>query len=294
MSITPAPTPQPMKMVLPTCPPPPPTPPPSPPQTVFSSFPRLTRSSQNGKLPRPGKVPGAPHPPPPPSPTVFLPSTASVARGEGRMTSLLHPRPLLRHGAENAPVQTCLVPPADGVRRPMAPMMMTMTTTNRWRTIPTRAVMAAAPPVVVRPRNQRQRKRRGKIFSRETAKVRCLLCMTCSSSDRLLFSTAALKCRQRKKAWLASLQAKVEFLTTENERLTNALVSSQAEISRLSALVGGAGVGPGGHEHIPMSIRSGGPGGAQPVSMNVVIPGKSHGHSVGVSVGAGGRSGYGY
>lgn len=57
---------------------------------------------------------------------------------------------------------------------------------------------------------------------------------------------AALKCRQRKKAWLASLQAKVEFLTTENERLASALVSSREEISRLSALVGGAVIGPGG------------------------------------------------
>ncbi|THG93972.1 hypothetical protein EW145_g8242, partial [Phellinidium pouzarii] len=54
---------------------------------------------------------------------------------------------------------------------------------------------------------------------------------------------AALKCRQRKKAWLTQLQAKVEFLSNENERLTNALVSSREEIARLSQLVGGAGVG---------------------------------------------------
>jgi len=52
---------------------------------------------------------------------------------------------------------------------------------------------------------------------------------------------AALKCRQRKKAWLAQLQAKVEFLTNENDRLTTALVSSREEISRLNALLGGAG-----------------------------------------------------
>ena len=55
-----------------------------------------------------------------------------------------------------------------------------------------------------------------------------------------------MKCRQRKKAWLASLQAKVEFLQTENERLTSALVASREEISRLSALGGGAGVIGGG------------------------------------------------
>lgn len=34
---------------------------------------------------------------------------------------------------------------------------------------------------------------------------------------------AALKCRQRKKAWLTQLQAKVEYLTAENDRLTSTL-----------------------------------------------------------------------
>jgi hypothetical protein len=170
---------------------------------------------------------------------------------------------------------------------------MTMTTmTKQWQTIPARAAMEAATAVVVLQRNQRPRKKSEKTFSRGTAKVRSLPLTLFLLSITLALSTAALKCRQRKKAWLASLQAKVEFLTTENERLTNTLVSSQAEISRLSALVGGAGVGPGGHEHVPLSLRSGGHGGAQPVSMNVVISGKGAG--VGVPVGAGGRSGYGY
>jgi ATF/CREB family transcription factor len=36
-------------------------------------------------------------------------------------------------------------------------------------------------------------------------------------------STAALKCRQRKKAWLTQLQAKVEYLTAENDRLASTL-----------------------------------------------------------------------
>ncbi|KAF8342148.1 uncharacterized protein EI90DRAFT_2904789 [Cantharellus anzutake] len=48
---------------------------------------------------------------------------------------------------------------------------------------------------------------------------------------------AALKCRQRKKAWLNQLQAKVEYLTSENERLLNTTVSMREEISRLSAVV---------------------------------------------------------
>ena len=62
-------------------------------------------------------------------------------------------------------------------------------------------------------------------------------------SDSIIHaSSAALKCRQRKKAWLAQLNAKVEFLSQENERLTSALVSSREEIARLGALVGAAGV----------------------------------------------------
>lgn len=48
---------------------------------------------------------------------------------------------------------------------------------------------------------------------------------------------AALKCRQRKKAWLNQLQAKVEYLSTENERLQNTTVTMREEISRLSAVV---------------------------------------------------------
>ncbi|KZS97715.1 hypothetical protein SISNIDRAFT_449267 [Sistotremastrum niveocremeum HHB9708] len=77
---------------------------------------------------------------------------------------------------------------------------------------------------------------------------------------------AALKCRQRKKAWLAQLQAKVEFLTSENERLTSALVSSREEISRLSALVG-----PGASASVP----NGGHGHGPPVSVAVSLAGKN-------------------
>jgi ATF/CREB family transcription factor len=102
------------------------------------------------------------------------------------------------------------------------------------------------------------------------------------------YRTAALKCRQRKKAWLQELQASVEYLKAENEQLKTALVASRDEISRLSQLVGGAGVvGP-----VPIGVSTvgvGGPGG-QPISMNVSIPGKAGG-------GAGGgrqTSGYGY
>ncbi|OBZ73097.1 hypothetical protein A0H81_06997 [Grifola frondosa] len=43
---------------------------------------------------------------------------------------------------------------------------------------------------------------------------------------------AALKCHQRKKAWLAPLQAKVEYLQNENEQLTSALVVSRSHRMR--------------------------------------------------------------
>lgn len=51
------------------------------------------------------------------------------------------------------------------------------------------------------------------------------------------FFLAALKCRQRKKAWLGELQKRVEFLTTENERLQGTIVSMRDEVTRLSAVV---------------------------------------------------------
>jgi ATF/CREB family transcription factor len=84
---------------------------------------------------------------------------------------------------------------------------------------------------------------------------------------------AALKCRQRKKAWLSQLQAKVEFLTQENERLQAALVSAREEIARLSAA---AVIPVQGSNH---------PG--APVSVNVSLP-------QGQKVAAGGGRGYGY
>ncbi|KZO93258.1 hypothetical protein CALVIDRAFT_540239 [Calocera viscosa TUFC12733] len=46
---------------------------------------------------------------------------------------------------------------------------------------------------------------------------------------------AALKCRQRKKAWLQQLQQKVEYLTAENERLQASLGGAREEVQRLTA-----------------------------------------------------------
>ncbi|KAG0326303.1 hypothetical protein BGZ99_009741 [Dissophora globulifera] len=48
---------------------------------------------------------------------------------------------------------------------------------------------------------------------------------------------AALKCRQRKKQWLANLQTKVEYLTTDNEHLQNQTTALRDEIIHLKALL---------------------------------------------------------
>lgn len=90
---------------------------------------------------------------------------------------------------------------------------------------------------------------------------------------------AALKCRQRKKKWLQDLQAKVEFLTTENERLTNALIASREEIARLSQLVVAHGGAPSNLASAPNDIQPQGGSNqhmsSQPVSINVSLPGVS-------------------
>lgn len=83
-------------------------------------------------------------------------------------------------------------------------------------------------------------------------------------------ATAALKCRQRKKQWLTQLQAKVEFLSNENERLSAALVASRDEISRLNALVGAGAVGL--HPH------ANGMGAAMPVSVGAPMGMMHPGH----------------
>lgn len=48
---------------------------------------------------------------------------------------------------------------------------------------------------------------------------------------------AALKCRQRKKAWLANLQTKVEMLTTDNETLQSTVTNLKEEIQSLRAIL---------------------------------------------------------
>lgn len=48
---------------------------------------------------------------------------------------------------------------------------------------------------------------------------------------------AALKCRQRKKAWLGQLQTKVDGLTAENDRLRSIIQNLTDEVGRVSAVL---------------------------------------------------------
>lgn len=60
------------------------------------------------------------------------------------------------------------------------------------------------------------------------------LILTVSS---LFFITAALKCRQRKKQWLQSLQTKVELLTTDNDQLQSTVNNLKEEVHSLRAIL---------------------------------------------------------
>ena len=48
---------------------------------------------------------------------------------------------------------------------------------------------------------------------------------------------AALKCRQRKKQWLANLQAKVEIFSTENDNLSAQVAALREEIVGLKSIL---------------------------------------------------------
>ncbi|KAB5594017.1 Transcription factor atf1 [Ceratobasidium theobromae] len=115
---------------------------------------------------------------------------------------------------------------------------------------------------------------------------------------------AALKCRQRKKAWLTQLQAKVEYLTAENDRLTSTLTGKFFPAPQLSAIVvahrdcglGGVALGTQLTHGATGNINNGQPG--APVSIPVSVPqaGASSVAAVPVGAVAGSRtrSGYGY
>lgn len=69
---------------------------------------------------------------------------------------------------------------------------------------------------------------RNRYVSIPRSSLRCLL--TCPS-------VAALKCRQRKKQWLANLQSKVEMFSTENDALTAQITQLREEVVNLKTLL---------------------------------------------------------
>lgn len=96
---------------------------------------------------------------------------------------------------------------------------------------------------------------------------------------------AALKCRQRKKQWLANLQAKVEMYSAENDTLNSQVAQLHEEIRNLrtllmghkdcpvghaqgiGAFLNGMGEGPGGfaNQHVnPYGMAMANGGGMQP------------------------------
>lgn len=62
-------------------------------------------------------------------------------------------------------------------------------------------------------------------------------CATKNFADVIRYRVAALKCRQRKKQWLANLQTKVEMFSTENESLTAQIGQLREEVVNLKTLL---------------------------------------------------------
>lgn len=57
------------------------------------------------------------------------------------------------------------------------------------------------------------------------------------SLTQIVSRVAALKCRQRKKQWLANLQAKVELFSTENDALSAQVTQLREEVVNLKTLL---------------------------------------------------------
>jgi len=61
---------------------------------------------------------------------------------------------------------------------------------------------------------------------------------------------AALKCRQRKKQWLANLQTKVELFSTENDALSQTVTQLREELVNLKTIMLA-------HKDCPVSVQQG-------------------------------------
>ncbi|PKY08391.1 hypothetical protein P168DRAFT_314492 [Aspergillus campestris IBT 28561] len=87
---------------------------------------------------------------------------------------------------------------------------------------------------------------------------------------------AALKCRQRKKQWLANLQAKVELFTSENDALTATVTQLREEIVNLKTMLLA-------HKDCPVSQAQG----LGSMMMNGIPPGyETHPYNMGMQPGA--------
>lgn len=64
-----------------------------------------------------------------------------------------------------------------------------------------------------------------------------------------------MKCRQRKKAWLANLQSKVEYLTADNDTLHSTVTNLKDEISSLRAILSA-------HANCPIGVDTNRPSGS--------------------------------
>lgn len=85
------------------------------------------------------------------------------------------------------------------------------------------------------------------------------------------YRVAALKCRQRKKQWLANLQTKVELFSTENDALSQTVTQLREEIVNLKSLLIA-------HRDCPVSAAQG-LGGA---NMAMFIEGNHHANPYGM------------
>lgn len=84
-------------------------------------------------------------------------------------------------------------------------------------------------------------------------------------NTNVCYSVAALKCRQRKKQWLANLQNKVELFTSENDALTATVTQLREEIVNLKTLLLA-------HKDCPVSQAQG----LGPLMMNGMSAGYDH------------------
>lgn len=94
--------------------------------------------------------------------------------------------------------------------------------------------------------------------------------MTCINS-RILDSVAALKCRQRKKQWLANLQAKVELYSSENDALTAQVTALREEIMSLKTLLLA-------HKDCPVAIQNGLNINVTDIASNMAVTGGEYSH----------------